>query len=70
MSLRGLFKPQLFLGWPLVLIFPSKSNKKKIKGLTCSIQLFRERLSEKVQSAIPKSIVGGFEFTVFQRLVT
>ena len=69
MSLRELFKPQLFLGWPLVLISPSKSNK-KIKGLTCSIQLFRERLSEKVQSAIAKSIVGGFEFTVFQRLVT
>ena len=27
MSLRGLFKPQLFLGRPLVLISPSKGNK-------------------------------------------
>ena len=60
MSLRGLFKPQLFLGRPLVLISPSKGNK---KGLTCSIQPFREMLSEKVHSTIPKSIVGGFEFT-------
>ena len=32
-----------------------------------SIQLFRKRLSEKVRAAIPKGIVGGFEFTVFQR---
>ena len=31
------------------------------------IQLFRERLSEKVHATIPKSIVGGFEFTVLQR---
>ena len=31
------------------------------------IQLFRERLSEKVHATIPKGIVGGFEFTVFQR---
>ena len=30
-----------------------------------SIQLFRERLSEKVHVTIPKGIVvGGFEFTV------
>ena len=28
---------------------------------------FEERLSEKVQTAIPKGIVGGFEFTVLQR---
>ena len=27
------------------------------------IQLFRERLSEKVHATIPKGIVGGFEFT-------
>ena len=34
----------------------------------CSrIQLFRERLSEKVHATIPKSIVGSFEFTVLQR---
>ena len=30
-------------------------------------QLFRERLSEKVHATIPKGIVGGFKFTVFQR---
>ena len=34
----------------------------------CSdLQLFRERLSEKVYATIPKGIVGGFEFTVLQR---
>ena len=31
------------------------------------IQLFRERLSEKVHATIPKGFVGGFEFTVVQR---
>ena len=32
------------------------------------IQLFRERLSEKnVHATIPKSIVGGFRFSVLQR---
>ena len=31
------------------------------------IQLFLERLSEKVHATIPKGVVGGFEFTVFQR---
>ena len=31
------------------------------------IQLFRERLSEKVHATISKGIVGGFEFTVLQR---
>ena len=31
------------------------------------IQLFRERLSEKVLATIPKDIVGGFEFTFLQR---
>ena len=31
------------------------------------IQLFRERLSEKVHATIPKGFVGGFEFTVLQR---
>ena len=28
------------------------------------IQLFQERLSEKVHATIPKGIAGGFEFTV------
>ena len=31
------------------------------------IQLFRERLSEKVHATTPKGIVGGFGFTVLQR---
>ena len=35
--------------------------------LLTSVQLFRERLSEKVHATIPKGIVGGFEFTVLQR---
>ena len=35
--------------------------------IVISIQLFRERLSEKVHATIPKGIVSGYEFTVFQR---
>ena len=35
--------------------------------LTTYIQLFRERLSEKVHATIPKGTVGGFEFAVLQR---
>ena len=31
------------------------------------LQLFRERLSEKVHTTIPKGIVGGFDCTVLQR---
>ena len=31
------------------------------------IQLFRERLSERVHAIIPKGIVVGFEFTLLQR---
>ena len=31
------------------------------------IQLFRERLSEKVHATIPKGIVGGFEYTIRRR---
>ena len=31
------------------------------------IQLFRERLSEKVHATIPKGIVGGFVCPVLQR---
>ena len=31
------------------------------------IQLFRERLSGKVQATILKGILGGFEFSCFQR---
>ena len=31
------------------------------------IQVFREKLSEKVHATIAKGIVGGFEYTVLQR---
>ena len=31
------------------------------------IQLFQERLLEKVHATIPKGIVGSFKFTVVQR---
>ena len=31
------------------------------------IQLFRERLLEKLHATIPKGIVGGFEITLLQR---
>ena len=37
------------------------------KILDTYIQLFRERLSDKVHATSPKGIVGGFEFIVFQR---
>ena len=57
-----------------VFFYGKRSVKKKKKtGLegmkikSYKIQLFRERLSEKVHATIPKGIVGGFEFTVFQR---
>ena len=32
-------------------------------SVSICIQLFRERLSEKVHATIPKGIVGGFELT-------
>ena len=38
-----------------------------VEDVTLCIQLFRERLSEKVHASIPKGIVGGFEYSVFQR---
>ena len=44
------------------LAFPSKNTI-----LLQNIQLFRERLSGKVHATILKGIVGGFEFSVFQR---
>ena len=31
------------------------------------MQLFRERLSDKVHATTPKGIVGGFEFTFFSK---
>ena len=36
-----------------------------MRNVTC-IQLFRERLSDKVHATTPKGIVGGFECTVFK----
>ena len=39
----------------------------RVSFVSCYIQLFRERLSEKVHATIPKGIVGGFKFTVLQR---
>ena len=39
-----------------------------IYGYMADIQLFRERLWEKVHTTIPKGIVGGFEFTVLQKI--
>ena len=39
----------------------------ELKQMRALIQLFRERLSEKVHATVPKGIVGGFEFTVIQR---
>ena len=35
--------------------------------LNCNLQLFREKLSEKVHATILKGIVGCFEFTVLQK---
>ena len=44
-----------------------KVSKTIKETATTSIQLFRERLSEKVHATITKGIVGGFEFAVLQR---
>ena len=38
----------------------------ELPGIDCT-QLFREKLSDKVQATISKGIVGCFELTVFQR---
>ena len=42
-------------------------NEFKLTPQRLGIQLFRERLSEKVHATIPKGIVGGFECTILQR---
>ena len=52
---RGNVKEGLRLGWLLYMLFHML------------IQLFGERLLEKVPTTILKGIVGGFEFTVLQR---
>ena len=44
----------------------ARLKQMSIYRLIC-IQLFRERLLEKVHATIPKGIVGGFEFTVLQK---
>ena len=46
----------------------SQSERAKNTIHCFSIQLFRERLSDKVYATTPKSIVGGFEFTVFKEI--
>ena len=38
-----------------------------VSGPFWYLQLFRERLSDKVHATIPKGILGGFEFAVLQR---
>ena len=38
-----------------------------LNSIPIYLELFRERLSEKVHAAIPKGIAGGFEGTVLQR---
>ena len=45
----------------------SRKTSRKIGSKSARIQLFREKLSEKVHATMPKGIVGGFEFTVLQR---
>ena len=41
--------------------------EKRVAVMKYCIQLFRERLSGKVHATILKGIVGGFEFSFFQR---
>ena len=62
---RGLWKSYSFFMENVVSRKKTRLEGMKIKSY--KIQLFRERLSEKVHATIPKGIVGGFEFTVFQR---
>ena len=63
MSDLGLGRPpscQLTITWTFLRMSTINLN-------TARIQLFRERLSEKVHATFPKGIVGGFEFSVLQR---
>ena len=70
----------LFLGMIMyaIMTLKQKTNKNNLRKINYNIklyraiynnyiQLFREKLSEKVRATIPKGIVGGFEFTVVQR---
>ena len=55
-------------GFVVASLFTFCSLAYKLTHGRCSrIQLFRERLLEKVHATIPRGIVGGFEFTVLQR---
>ena len=56
------YKKSIFIGFQ-----PPLTASFSISLALCSIQPFRERLSEKVLTTIPKGIVGGFKFTVLQR---
>ena len=53
-------------GMARTVVTPARGAAKETNELVL-IQLFPERLSEKVHATIPKDIVGGFEITVFQR---
>ena len=55
--------------WPRNTVYVSTHDVVKLccNRVLSVIQLFRERLSEKVHARIPKGIVGGFEFTFLQR---
>ena len=49
----------------LALLFDCRGMS--LNSIPIYLELFRERLSEKVHAAIPKGIAGGFEGTVLQR---
>ena len=57
----------LFSSFSLFIVLFDDVIADTLRYIQRSIQLFRERLSEKVHATIPKGIVGGFEFTVLQR---
>ena len=50
-----------------ILVILIKSNIPSNPWYIARIQLFRERLSEKLHAAVPIGIVGGFDFIVLER---
>ena len=54
-----------FISYSSIQIYPCSPVRMATYRL--GIQLFKERLSEKVHATIQKGLVGGFEFTVLQR---
>ena len=56
-----------FACWNFLLFLSSKTIKIPAGKCDSYIQLFLERLSEKVHATIPKGIVGGFKFAFPQR---